>query len=243
MSPDQQLRLRDAISHIYLPSQNATNPNHPVGAVAHAIKAALPEFQQWQADWSQVDMSQVTKDITEGKENALSFLLPRRFAESSYGSFITAMRAWLLQDEDGSVCTLHEQMQKKDTMESLKKLIHQGKRLSDTLNLLWKKQESLELREVEELLRRLSDSIIPEAPVSFSTCDEPRYRAALWMQIGDNKIPAAIGGILNPRPVVFGDGSVANVTIHLEPWASVQSGQTIELTEFPSTDFFGNNER
>ena len=243
MSPDQELRLRDAISNIYSPSQQAADPSHPVGATANAIRAALSEFQLWQPDWSNVNMSQITKDITEGKENALSFLLPPGFAENIYSSFVTAMRAWLILDDDGSVCTPYELMQKSESMESLKTRIHQGKRLSDTLNLLWKKPELLELREIEELLRRLSDTIIPDAQVSFSTCDEPRYRAALRMQIGDNKIPAAIGGILNPRPGVFSDGNAANVTIYIEPWASARSGRTIELTDFSSLDFFRNKER
>jgi hypothetical protein len=58
------------------------------------------------------------------------------------------------------------------------------------------------------------------------------------MQLGDNKIPAAIGGILNPRSGIFGDGNVANVTIYLEPWASIRSGQTIELAPISMPDFF-----
>ena len=234
--PERELRLRDAISNIYSPSQQAADPNHPVGAAANVIQAALPEFQPWQADWSQVNMSQITKDLTEGKENAFSFLLPPDFTETTHGSFIIAKRAWLVLDGDGSVCTLYELMQKTESMESLKTLMHQGKRLSDTLNLLWKKAESIELHEIEKLLRCLSDTIVPDVPVSFSTCDEPRYRAALRMQIGDNPIPAAIGGILNPRPSIFGDGNVASITIHLESWASIRSGQTIELAPFSMPD-------
>jgi len=243
ISAEKERKARELFSRLYGPSQRAQNPNHPVGAVANAIRAALPEFQSWQVDWSEVDFSKMVRNISEGNEKALSFLRPPDFTEDSQGSYISATRASLLQDEDGSVCTPYELMQKKGTMEALKAQIKQGKRLSDTLNLLWKKPESMELRTVEELLRRLSVTIVSTTPVRFCSYDEPRYRAALRMQIEDNPIPAAIGGVLNSLPGLPDRVGVASVAIYLEPWATAQSGQVVELADFPSSLLFEDNKR
>jgi len=143
MSAEKERKMRDVLGRVYGPSKRAQDPNHPVGAVANAIRAALPQFQPWQVDWSQVDVSQMLRNVSEGNEKALSFLRPPDFTEGSQGSYISAMRASLVQDEDGSVCMPYELMQKKGTMEDLKKQIRKGKRLSDTLHLMWKKSESL----------------------------------------------------------------------------------------------------
>ncbi len=94
------------------------------------------------------------------------------------------------------------------------------------------KSESLELRTVEELLRHLAETIVPQTQIRFSLYEEPRYRAALRTQLGDNPIPAAIAGVLNPRPKIYGDGIIAAAVIYLEPWAATQSGQKIELSDF-----------
>jgi RNA polymerase sigma factor (sigma-70 family) len=240
ISAEKERKARELFGRIYGPSQRAQDPNHPVGAVANAIRTALPEFLLWQIDWSEVDFSKMVRNISEGNEKALSFLRPPDFTEDSQGSYISAMRASLLQDEDGSVCTPYELMQKKGTMEALKAQIKEGKRLSDTLHLLWKKPESMELRTVEELLRRLSVTIVPTTPVRFCSYDDPRYRAALRMQIGDNSIPAAIGGVLNSLPGLSDKVSVASVAIHLEPWAVAQTGLPVELADFPSFLFEKN---
>lgn len=240
---EKEHKLREALGQIYAPSARVRDPNHPVGAVAAAIRAQLPEFQLWQADWSQVDISEMVRNISEGNEKALSLLRPPAFTEGFEGSYVCSMRAFLLQVEDGSVCTPYELFQKTRTMEGLKTQIKQGKRLSDTLNLLWKKAESIELRTVEELLRRLSQVITPNVSVQFHSCDEPRYRTALRMELADNPIPAAIGGVHNPWPGLAEGMSVASILIYLEPWASAQSGQTVELTDFSLFDFLGKEKQ
>ena len=231
MSAEKEHQLRQTLSNIYNPSQRFQDKNHPVGSVANAIRAELPEFQLWQFDWSEVDLSQVTRDISEGNQKALSFLRPTDFNDGSEGSYLSGMRAWLLQDEDGSVCTGYGLMQKNSTLDTLKRQIKHGKRLSDSLHLLWKKSDILELRAVEVLLRRLSDAIVPATPVRFCSYEEPRYRSALRMQLGDNPIPAAIGGVLNSLPGLPDRVKVASVLIYLEPWATARSGQIIELAE------------
>jgi len=67
--------------------------------------------------------------------------------------------------------------------------------------------------------------------------EEPRYRAALRMQLGDDPIPAAVGGVLNRWSILPEGVWVASVNVYLEPWASTRSGQVVELAEgapFPS---------
>ena len=242
MSPGKERKLREALGRIYGPSQRAQDPNHPVGAVAKAIRAALPEFQEWQIDLSQVDLSEAARRMFEGKGQAFSFLQPPGLTTSSEGSYITASRAWLVQDEDGRLCTTSELMQRKATGKELKEQIHQGNTLSDTL-FLWKRSEALELRDIEDLLRRLSGVIAPETPARFCAYEEPRYRTGLRMQLGDNPIPAAIGGVHTPWPELPEGASFASVLIYLEPWAAARSGQEIELEEFSLADFFGNKDR
>lgn len=233
--PEKKRFIRDKVSRIYGPSERMLDPNHSVGAVANAIRAALPEFQQWQIDWSAIDFSTMLRGFSEGDERALSFLSPPDFTEGTIGSYISAMRVLLLQDEDGSLCTPYELMQKKDTMEAMRKQIRRGKRLSDTLQLLWKDSEPMELRTVEKLLLDLSQTIVPETPVRFVAYEDPRYRAAVRMHTGDNTIPAAIGGALNSSAGLPDGFSAASVVLFLEPWAAAQSGQIIELKDFPPT--------
>jgi len=117
-------------------------------------------------------------------EKALSFLRPPGLIENPQGSYISPTRAFLVLDEDGSFRTPYELMQRKDSMAALKAQITQGKRASDVLHLLWKSSEPLELRAVENLLRRLSQAIIPATPARFCAYEEPRFRAALRMQLG-----------------------------------------------------------
>jgi hypothetical protein len=137
--------------------------------------------------------------------------------------------------------TSFEIMQSKDTREAMLSQMKQGGRLSDAMSLLWKRAETLELRAVEELLRRLSNAIVPNAPVSFRCYKEPRYRAGLRMQLapegrGDNPVPAAIGGVHNPWPGIPEGICVASVLIYLEPWAEARSGQVVELADFSPFD-------
>lgn len=227
--PEKERMLREIMTRIYGHSKRAQDPNHPVGLAANAIRAELSEFQNWHVDFSQVDLNRMTQNVFEGNEKAFSCLLPQGFTESTHGAYMYPMRSFLLLNEGGSYCTSYELMQEKDSIEAFKAQLKEGKRLSNALILLWKQPEPLELRRVEELLRRLSRAIIPSVPLHFNPYDEPRYRAALRMQFDDNPIPAAIGGVLNSKAEIYGAGDAATVTIYLEPWAEARSGQKIKL--------------
>lgn len=240
MPPEKERKLREALGRIYGPSERARDPNHPVGETANAIRAALPEFNEWQIDLSQVDLSEMYRRMFEGKGQAFSFLKPPGLMTQSEGSYITASRAWLVKDEDGRFCTTAELMQRKTTGKEFKEQMQQKNKLSDTF-FLWIRSETLDLRDIEDLLRRLSKAIIPETPIRFCSYEEPRYRTGLRMQLGDNPIPAAIGGVHTSRPGLAEGGHFASVVIYLEPWAAARSGQLIELDDFTMSDFFGDN--
>jgi RNA polymerase sigma factor (sigma-70 family) len=241
LSSEQEQRIREGLRQIHEPSERARDPNHPVGAAANAIRAALPEFCSWQVDISQIDLSERARQLFTDRAEALSYLLPPDFIEKSRGAYVSAERAVLIKDQDGSVVTMAELMGKKATQEAFSERVKEGGCMSDALGLLWKQLEPLELRAVEDLLRRLSEQIVPETPVRLSPYEEPRYRAALRMQLGDNPIPAAIGGALNPWQGLPPGLYVASVAIHLEPWASIQSRQTIELVEGTPFPWFGQS--
>lgn len=237
LEPEKERKLRDALGRIYSASQRALDPNHPVGAAANAIRAALPEFKQWQIDWSEVDIVGMLKKMLNGEGDAfLSMMLPG-FNSDAPGSYIYPIRSWLIYDEDGSVRTSFEIIQSKRTRDAMHSQMNQGGRLSDTLSLLLKRAEPLELRTVEKLLRRLANEIVPNMSVSFRPYDEPRYRAGLRMQLVDNPVPAAIGGVHNNWPGLPDGVAVASVLIYLEPWAAALSGQVIELADFSLFDF------
>ncbi|OHB84246.1 MAG: hypothetical protein A2Z38_03080 [Planctomycetes bacterium RBG_19FT_COMBO_48_8] len=237
MEPEKERKLCDGLGRIYSASERARDPNHPVGAAANAIRAALPEFQQWQLDWSEIDISEMTRHMFDGKADAFSSMMPPGFNTDAPGAYISSLRALLILDKDGLLRTSFEIMQNKDTRGAMLSQIEQGARLSDAMSLLLKRAEPLELRAIEELLRRLSNAIVPNTPVSFSPYDEPRYRAGLRMQLGDNPVPAAIGGVQNSWPGLPDGINVASIHIYLEPWAAAQSGEAVELADFSLSDF------
>ncbi len=237
MEPKRERMLRDGLGRIYSASERARDPNHPVGAAANAIRAALPDFQQWQIDMSEIDISEMARHMFDGKSDAFSPMRPPGFNTNAPGSYIYSIRAWLIEDEDGSLRTSFEIMQNKDTRGAMLSQMKQGGHLSDAMSLLLKRVELLELRTVEELLRRLSNEIVPNTPVSFCCYEEPRYRAGLRMQIGDDPVPAAIGGVYNTWPGLPEGINIASVLIYLEPWAAAQSGRDVELADFSPLDF------
>jgi len=56
-------------------------------------------------------------------------------------------------------------------------------------------------------------------------------------RLGNDPVPAAIGGVLNSWPGMPEGISVACVLIYLEPWAAARSGRDIELADFSPLDF------
>jgi hypothetical protein len=60
------------------------------------------------------------------------------------------------------------------------------------------------------------------------------------MQLGDNPIPAAIGGAHNTRPGLPDGISATSVLICLEPWAAAQTGRAVELADLSLLDFLKN---
>ncbi len=237
--PDKEHGLRERLQRMHEPSERARDANHPVGAVAGAIREALPGFQPWQVDMSKVDLNEMARRFHRDRAQAPSYLLPPGFTDNPSGAYITAERGMLIEDTDGAVLTMGELMERKTTQEAFRERMREGSRLSDVLGLVWKQPEPLELREVEALLRDLSAKIIPNAPVQFLPYREPRFRAALRMQLGNNPIPAAIGGVLNRPSILPEEVHVACVTLYLEPWVVARSGLRIELAKgspFPSLE-------
>jgi len=232
LTPEKEERLRAALRRFHEPSERARDPHHPVGAVANAIRQALPEFQPWQVDISQVDLKAAAQRLYEGdRGQALSYLFPPGFAEASAGAYLTGQRSVLIEDDDGAVLTMSELLERKTTQEAFRTRMQEGSRLSDVLDLTWKQPEPLELRTVEKRLRDLVEKIVPGVAGRFLPRQEPRFRAALRMELGDHPVPAAIGGVLRRWSTLPEGICVASVTIHLEPWATARSGQVIGLVE------------
>ncbi len=224
---EMERRARAIMEDIGKPSQRILDPDHVIGKVALEIRAALPEFKEWKIDKSQAAQSIIQRlsgDFTHPN-------LPPGFAEGTPGSYICASRGSLFQKQDGSICTMYELMQKGDNEQAGDAEFMQCGRLSDILVLMWMRLDNIEMRSVEELLRRLSREIVPEVEPCFLTYDEPGYRSALQMQFGDILIPAAIGGVCSALPWMPDGVSLASVRIFLEAWATAQSGRIVELVD------------
>ncbi len=219
-------RSRKVMELISRPSERALDPDHAVGKVAHAIRAALPEFKEWP-----VDVSHAARSLVQRLSGNFDFLnLPPGFAEGYPGSYMYAARGGLFQGRDGSMRTMYEVVESKDTKDLNDELFIRNGRLSDTLVLMWMRSDTIELREVEKLLRGLCAAVVPQVEERFLAYEEPRYRSALRMEFGDIPIPAATGGPLNAWPNMCEGVSAACVVIYLEAWARAQSGEVVELT-------------
>jgi RNA polymerase sigma factor (sigma-70 family) len=229
-----QHRSRKVLEYIGRPSARALDPDHVVCKVAHAIRAALPEFKEWHLDLSQLAQNVVQKFMGNLDQSPL----PPGFAEGSGGSYMYISRASLVKSRDGSWKTIYEIMQETEWQDFNDEVFINNGRLSDALILMWMQSDTIELRAIEELLRKLSEVIAPQIPVSFVAYEEPRYQASLRMQFENVSVPAANGGPLNPWPNMSEGVSAASVSIFLEPWATAQSGQVVELIEFSPHLFF-----
>jgi hypothetical protein len=209
------------------PSKEALDAQHPVGAAACAIRAALPEFEERTLD-VRLDFDAVLRRM-KGQEQPTT--LPPGFAEGRPVSYWHLGRGLLIQDDDGSVCTQYELLPRKASRADLETTWKRGFRISDVLVLSWLRPKPLEVRDVESLLRRIGEAVIPQVPISFTSYDEPRYRSGLRMQIDALPIPGATGGVLESWPGIPDDAEVASVRLYLEAWASARSGRAVELAK------------
>jgi RNA polymerase sigma-70 factor (ECF subfamily) len=185
--------IRETARRFTGPSDRASDPNHPVGSLAASIRQALPEFQEWQLD---VGEAAAHFFSFSGKHrDRVQALLPPGFAEGRPGAFLRGTRALQLHRENGPVRTTYQLLQDSADHQAFRAGMN-GVRLSDVLDLTWMVEGPLELRSVQELLERLIADVLPGTPGRFSHYDEPRYRSALQLQVGDVSAPAAHGGVL-----------------------------------------------
>jgi RNA polymerase sigma-70 factor (ECF subfamily) len=212
-----ELRAHKAVEIFSKPSERVTDSNHPVGKVVIAIKSALPQFKEREADTDKLAQN-IIQLHTTGEVDFSS--MPPGFAEGIPGSFISLSKGMFFEKEDGSLCTMYELKGpvSNDNFRTKAKI-------SDTLYLIWLRTDIIDLHSVEELLRKLSGHIVPEISYNFSPFDEPHLRSALKMQFENVPVPAATGGVHFPWPGLPEGVSVASVQLYLEAWASAKSGQ------------------
>jgi len=222
-SSDLEQMARRAASIIESVSNYASDPDHPVGAMALAIRRALPEFREWQLCLS----ASVTHLFAQGEyRDRLQGILPPGFAEGNPGAFVRATRGLVHVTMADRAETVHELLQRASG----------GRpqiRISDVLDLTWMAREPLELRSVQEMMERLSAAVLPKMQPRFSSYQEPRYRTAFQLNFVGIQDRAAVGGVLAEwpgRPIGIG---AAFVRIFLEPWASAHTGTRIEFVGLP----------
>ena len=216
------------------PSDRTSDRNHPVGSVVAAIRQALPDFQDWPLDVGEA-VEHFLTTFKGGHRDRLQAILPPGFAEGRPGAFLRVTRAFLFLSENGPARTTYQLLHDSEEQQTFRSGMKDG-RISDVLDLTWMVVGPLELRTVQELLERLSAGVLPETLVRCASYDEPRYRSALQLQLGDISAPAAHGGILAEWPGRPKGVDAAHLRIFLEPWATVQSDQIVEpdlLPEMP----------
>ena len=222
--------VRASAQQLARPSDRSSDTNHPVGSVAAGIRRALPEFEEWTLDLGEAAAHLLA--FTGEHRDRLQATLPPGFAEGRPGAFIRATRALLLPSESGSVRTTYQLLQDSADQQTFRAGMKRAC-FSDVLDLTWMVAGSLELRSVQELLERVSAAVVPGVPIRFAHYDEPRYRSALRLQLGDVSAPAATGGVLAEWPGRPPGVDAALLRIFLEPWATVQTGHVVELNPLP----------
>ena len=222
--------IREIAQRFARPSDRASDPNHPVGSIASAIRKLLPDFQDWPLNAGAAAVHFLT--FTGEHRDRLRAVLPPGFAEGRPGAFLRATRALVHASETGPVRSTYQLLQDSPDEKTFSAAM-KGVRFSDVLDLTWMVAGPLELRAVQELLERLSSALLPGAQMRFSPYDEPRYRSALQLQVGDVAARNAHGGVLAEWPGRPQGVDAAHVRIFLEPWATVQSGQVVEFSQLP----------
>jgi hypothetical protein len=201
---------------------------HPVGAIAMAIRTALPGFQNWT-----LDLGEAVADFWTSRDR-LRAVLPPGFADGHPGAFLRATRAVVVPNEDGSVRSVYELLQDCPDTPAFRAAAREL-RISDALDLTWMVAGPLDLRVVQELLAGLSSAVLPNSAARVSPYDEPRYRSALQVHLGNVAARAACGGVLHEWPGRPAGVSAAHVRIFLEPWATAQSGHVVSLQPVPDS--------
>jgi hypothetical protein len=201
-------------------SARAQDPEHPIGAVVQAIRAALPEFQEYQLDTAQVVQSM----LDEGK----SVQLPPELAQGRPGSFLNVTRGMLMLRPDGSVPPMREFLAMKMPTKAGEEKASMRPCISDVLDLSVNRADGIELRAVEELLAHLVATVAPGVSSHVASYEYPHYRSALLLQFEDIVLPAAFGGVLYRRPEMPAGVGSARVRLHLEAWAAARTGAVFE---------------
>jgi hypothetical protein len=222
--------VRGMAQRFLRPSDRTSDPNHPVGAIAAAIRKALPDFQDWPLNAGEAAARFLT--FTGEHRGRLQAILPPGFAEGHPGAFLRATRAIVRLGGSGRVQSIYELLQDSPDERTFRLALHDT-RISDALDLTWMVAGPLELRSVQEMLERLISAVLPGAQARFSIYDEPRYRSALQLQVGDVSARAAHGGVLAEWPGRPQGVDAAHLRILLEPWATVQSGHVVEFDQLP----------
>lgn len=226
--------LREAAQRFTGPSDRATDPNHPVGAMAAAIRRALPDFQDWRLDAGEAAV-RFFAGTGEYRER-LQAVLPPGFAEGRPGAFLRVTRGLLRVTGNGAVQSMYQLLRDSPDERTLRDA-GSGMRISDVLDLTWMVAGPVELRSVQELLERLTSAFLPREQVRFSPYDEPRYRSALELHVVDRSVRFAYGGVLADWPGRPRGVDAAHLRIFLEPWATVQSGRVVEFHRLPDVPF------
>jgi RNA polymerase sigma factor (sigma-70 family) len=227
-------RVREIAQRFLRPSDRASDPNHPVGSIAAAIRRALPDFQEWPLNAGEAAVRFLT--FTGEHRGRLQAVLPPGFAEGRPGAFLRATRAIVRLGGSGRVQSIYEHLQDSADEQTFR-AARNDIRISDVLDFTWMVAGPLELRSVQEMLERVSSAVLPGAQVRSSTYDEPRYRSALQLQVGDVSARAAYGGVLAEWPGRPQWVDAAHLRIFLEPWATVQSGQVVEFELLPERPY------
>jgi RNA polymerase sigma-70 factor, ECF subfamily len=223
-----QQRIGETIRRFTGPSSRAMDPAHPIGVVAAAIRRAL-HAEEWIFDSGDVVMRILTSD---GEVPDPQDVLPPAFAQGTPGTFIRATRAVLIQNADGAARTMSQAIRESADRQTFRAGIANA-RLSDVLEVAWLVEGPLELKTVQETIERVIAEVLPETAQRFVPYDEPRYRAALELKVGDDARPAATGGVLAEWKGRAPGVDAAHLRLFLEPWATARSGQLVEFDRMP----------
>lgn len=145
---------------------------------------------------------------------------------------VRATRGVMVKRDDGATRTTYELLRDSPDPDAFRTGMA-GARLSDVLDVTWRAAGPLELRTVQDLLERVSTTVLPNSAIRFAPHDEPRYRVALRLLLGNDERPAVIAGVLAEGAGQQAGQDSAYLRFFLEPWASAHAGQAIDFDAAP----------
>jgi len=222
--------LRSTFQKSFGPPPQVFDPVHPLGSTVRAISEALVDFERWQPSVDEglaAFRHRLERELTGSPPG----LLPPGFAQGRPGKFLRLNRGMLHVNASGRTEHPSKLIRQSDDWTEFRAGLANCV-CSTVADLFWLEARVLQSAEVEALLVSLVRRVLPSVEHRVGTCLAPRYRVGIHLELGDEFIEAAIGGVLPPWPGQPEGTELAHVRLYVEAWAEARTGVRVEMENF-----------